>query len=107
MLFIARRQRDHELRETGDVVHLLFDGKAGPQVVKFHGTGRLGQNREGEGIPFGKDLSVSNVFAVLNTEARTVNDVVAFLLAALFIDNGDEARPVHGDERASTTFDMF
>ena len=35
MLFIARRQRDDELRKTGDFVHLLFDRDAGLQVLEL------------------------------------------------------------------------
>ena len=36
MLFVARRQRNDQLREAGDFVDLLFDGDAGPQVVKLN-----------------------------------------------------------------------
>src|SRR5207248_2498729 len=52
-------------------------------------------------------LAMSDVFAVLNAEARAVNDVVALLLAALFIDDGDEAGTIHGNERAAAAFDVF
>src|SRR5205823_6698256 len=33
--------------------------------------------------------------------------VVALLLAALFIDDGDEAGTIHGNERAAAAFDVF
>jgi len=107
MLFIARRQSNHVLRKAGHFVHLLFDRQAGAQVVKLHGAGGFGENREGEGIPFGKDLAVGDVFAVLTAEARTVNHVVALLLAVLFIDDGDQSSAVHGDGGAATTLDML
>src|SRR5256884_4159310 len=55
----------------------------------------------------GENLAVSDVFAVLNAEARAVDNVVALLLTALLIDDGDEAGTVHGDERAATTLDVF
>src|SRR5438034_670925 len=107
MLFIAGGQSHNVLRETGDFVHLLFDGNAGLQVVELHRAGGLRQNREGKGIPLGENLAVSDVFAVLNAEARAVDNVVALLLTALLIDDGDEAGTVHGDERAATTLDVF
>src|SRR6266566_6206587 len=83
MLFVARGQRDHELRQAGDIIDLLFDGEAGAEVVKLHGASRFSQDREGERIPFGKDLAMGDVLTVLNAQARAVNDVVALLLAAL------------------------
>src|SRR6266404_725076 len=97
MLFIARRQCNDVLREAGDFVHLLFDRQAGPQVVKLHGAGGFGKDREGERIPFSQDLPVRNALAFGDAEARAVNDVVALLFAALLVDDGDQARTVHGD----------
>src|SRR6267143_586991 len=107
MLLIARRQSDDVLREAGHFVHLLFDRQAGAQVVKLHGAGGFGEDREGEGIPFGKNLAVGDVFAVLDAEARAVNNVVALLLAVLFIDDGDQSGAVHGDGSAATAFDKL
>src|SRR5207253_945024 len=69
------------------------------------GLGGFGEDREGEGIPFGKNLAVGDVFTVLDAEARAVNDVVALLLAVLFIDDGDQSGAVHGDGSAATAFD--
>src|SRR5712664_620902 len=105
MLFIARRKSHDVLGEAGHFVHLLFDRQARPQVVKLHRTGGFGKDREGERIPFGKDLAVGDVFAVLHAEARAVNNVVALLFAALFIHDGDEASTVHGDGSTAATFD--
>src|SRR4029077_3695907 len=107
MLLIARRKSDHILREAGHLVHLLFDREAGLQVVKLHVAGGFREYREREGIPFGKSLAVGDVFAVLDTEARAVNHVVALLLAALFVNDGDEAGAVHGDGGAAATLDML
>jgi len=50
---------------------------------------------------------VGDVFAVLDAEARAVNERVALLLAVLFIDDGDQSGAVHGDgsaPRPSTNF---
>src|SRR5579885_2126365 len=107
MLFIAGRQSHDELREAGDVVDLLFDRKAGAQVVEFHGAGGFRQDGEGERIPFGEYLAMGNVFAILNAETRAVNHVVAFLFAAFFVNDGDQTGAVHGDERASAALDGF
>jgi len=48
---------------------------------------------------------VGDVFTVLHSEARAVNDVVALLLAVLFIDDGDQSGAVHGNGSATTAFD--
>src|SRR5580704_2650511 len=45
------------------------------------------------------------MLAIDNAEARTVNDVVAFLLAVLFVHDGDEASAVHGDGSAAAALD--
>src|SRR6266567_2209985 len=105
MLFVARGQRHHELRQAGDIIDLLLDGEAGAEVVKLHGASRFSQDREGERIPFGKDLAMGDVLTVLNAQARAVNDVVALLLAALFIHDGDEAGAVHSDGGAPAALD--
>src|SRR5437588_285527 len=107
VLFIARRQSHDVLRKAGDFVDLLFNGDAGLQVIEFHRAGGFRQNREGKRIPLGENLAVGDVFTVLNAEARAVNDVVALLLAVLFVHDGDEAGAVHGDERTAATFDVL
>src|SRR5256712_7272009 len=105
MLFVARGQRDHELRQAGDIIDLLFDGEAGAEVVKLHGASRFSQDREGERIPFGKDLAMGDVLTVVNAQARAVNDVLALLLAALLIDDGDEPAAGQGAGGAPPALD--
>src|SRR5208282_897452 len=105
MFFIAGRQRDNVLREAGHFVHLFFDGHASLQVVKPDGAGGFGEDREGERIPFGKNLAVGDVFAVNHAEARAVNDVVALLFAVFFVNDSDQARAVHGDGSAAAALD--
>src|SRR5208337_2086853 len=83
-----------------------FDGKAGAEIVKLHGAGGLGQDREGEGIPFGEDLAVADGFALGNTEARAVHDVVTLLFAVLFIHDDNQAGAVHGDESAAAALNV-
>src|SRR6266571_1078591 len=106
MLFVARGQRDHELRQAGDIIDLLFDGEAGAEVVKLHGASRFSQDREGERIPFGKDLAMGDVLTVLNAQARAVNDVVAlFERGALgnASSSSTDVERAHGELRAGFT----
>src|SRR5271168_1467520 len=105
MLFIAGGQSDDVLRKAGHFVHLLFDREAGPQIVKLHGASGFGEDREGERIPFGENLAVGDVFAVHDAETGAVHDVVALLLAVLFVHDGDEASAVHGDGSAAAALD--
>src|SRR4029077_6029855 len=102
VLFIARRKRDNKLREASDVVHLLVNRQAGAQIVKFHGTGSFREDGECEGIPFGQDLAAGDVLAVGYAKARTVNDMIAFLLASFFIHDSNQAGAVHSDERSAS-----
>src|SRR5271156_6408857 len=101
MLFIAGGQSDDVLRKAGHFVHLLFDREAGPQIVKLHGASGFGEDREGERIPFGENLAVGDVFAVQDAETGAVHDVVALLLAVLFVHDGDQPSAVHGDGSAA------
>src|SRR5215831_5346344 len=98
MLFVAERQRDDELRKTGDFVHLLFDGEAGLQILELDRPAGLGEDREGVRIPFAERLAKRDWIAFLELQAGAVHDVVAFLFTALFVDNGDQAGAVHRNE---------
>src|SRR5208337_4202549 len=106
MFLVARGQGNNELRQAGDFVHLLFDGEAGAQIVKLHGAGGFGEDREREGIPFGKDLAVVDGVALGNPEARAVDHVVALFFAALFIHDDNQAGTIHGDESAATALNV-
>ena len=57
VLFVARRQRDDELRKAGDFVHLLLDGDAGLQVLELNRASDFGEDRECIRIPFRQDLA--------------------------------------------------
>src|SRR5579872_1606490 len=107
MFFVARRQGDNVLREAGDFVNLLFDRETGTQVVELHGAGGFGQDREGERIPLSQNLTVGDGLAFDNAEACAVHDVVAFFFAALFVNDGDQARAIHRDGCAAATFDVL
>src|SRR6266852_6204894 len=107
MLFIAGRQRNDILGEAGNFVDLLFDRQAGLQVVELHVSGGFGEDGEGERIPFSQDLAVRDAFAFGDAETRAVNSVVALLFAAFLIDDGEEARTVHGDGGAAAALNVF
>src|ERR1700761_3599344 len=107
MLFVARRQGNNVLREAGDFVNLLFDRKAWAQVVELHGAGGFGQDREGERIPLGQDLTVCDGLAFGNAEACAVHNVVALFFAAFFVNDGNQARAIHRDGGAAATFDVL
>ena len=98
VLFIARRQRDDKLRQAGDFVHLLLDGDAGLQVLELDGAADFGQDREGVRIPFGQDLAELDRLAFLDAQPSAIDHVVALFFAALFVDEGDQAGAVHGNQ---------
>ena len=96
VLFITRRQRDHKLRKPGDFVHLLFDREPGLKVLELNRPGRFRENRERVGVPLDHGLAERDRLPVFDLQPRAVYNVVAFLLAALFIHHGDESGAVHG-----------
>src|ERR1035438_9118314 len=104
MLFISWRQSDYELRQSGHFVDLFLDGDTRAEVVKLNGARRFGKDGEGERIPFCEDLSVVDGVAVLDAETRTVNHMVAFLFAVLFVNDDEQTRAVHGNTGAAAAF---
>src|SRR5579864_2231100 len=98
MLFVAGRQRDDKLSQTGDFVDLFFDGDAGLQILELDRATDFGEDREGERIPLGENLADVDRLPFVHTQARTVNDVVTLLFAALFVHDSNQAGPVHGDQ---------
>ena len=107
VLFIARRQCHNVLRQTGNFVHLLFDGQAGAQIVEFHRTARFRQNRERERIPFRQCLAVGHAFAFGHAQTCAIYNVIAFFFAALFVNDGDQAGTVHGNGSAAAALNIF
>ena len=98
VFFIARRQRDDELRQAGDFVDLFLDGDAGLEVLELDRASGFGEDRERVRIPFGKKFAELDGLIFLDAQARAVDHVVALLFAALFVDDGDQAVAVHGDQ---------
>ena len=70
VFFVAGREGHDELRQSGDFVHLFFDGDAGLQILELDAAADLGENREGVGIPFSQGLADGNRLALFDAEAR-------------------------------------
>jgi len=94
------------LREAGHFVPPVLRSSSRDAGRQTYGAGGFGEDREGEGIPIRQEIwPWVDVFAVLDAEARAVNDVVALLLAVLFIDDGDQSGAVLWRWKCATTFD--
>ena len=61
---------------------------------------KLGQDREGVGIPFQQDLVGRHGTAVFDAELRAVHDLVSLLLTTLLVDNRHNPVAVHRYEVA-------
>ena len=60
----------------------------------------FGENREGVRIPFEQDVVGLDLGAVLEQDLGAINHRIALLFAALFVDDGEDAVAVHGDQLA-------
>src|ERR1700730_13290521 len=100
-----RGKRHDQLRESRDFVHLFFDCDPRLQVFELDRAAGLGEDREGIRIPFDHGLAERDRLAIFDLEARAVDNMVAFLLASLFIHNGDQAGAVHRHDRLAPAFD--
>ena len=88
MLFIFRWKHDDVLRQSGDFVHLLFNGDAGMQVFELNGAANFRENRESVTDPIRPSCGPSEQFGLLvRASARAVRNFVAFFFAALFVNN--------------------
>ena len=87
MLFVAgRTQGDNDGcdKPSNPSSTLLFNGEAWTKIVELHRAGSFRKDGESERIPFGKDLTMVDGFAVGNAEASAVDDVVAFFPRVAF-----------------------
>src|SRR5579864_4518662 len=98
VFFIARRQRDDQLRQACDFVDLFLDGDAGLKVLELDRASGFGEDRERVRVPFGKEFAELDGLVFLDAQARAVDHVVALLFTAFFVDDGDQAVAVHGDQ---------
>src|SRR4029077_3837115 len=107
VFFVAGRQRDDELREAGDFVDLFLDGDAGLEVLELDGASGFGEDRERVRVPLGKKFAELDGLIFLDAKARAIDHVVTLLFAALFVDDGNQAVAVHGDQvRAAAAHDV-
>ena len=93
-LFVGRIHHD-QTRETGHFVHFFVQRQAFLQVLELHGAADFGQDREGVRIPLDQHLAQRNLLAFFDLHLAAVDDRVALLFAALFVDHGDRTVAVH------------
>src|SRR6202034_3354895 len=94
-----------QTRQAGNLVHFFVERDAFLQVFELNGAADFREDGEGVGIPLGHDLAEGDRLTFFHLKARTVDDLVALLLAATIVDHGDGAGAVHGDEIALTAAD--
>ena len=91
---------DDQTREAGDFIDFFVERDAFLQVLELDRAADLGEDGEGVRIPLGQCLAERDRGAVFHLELGAVDDLVAFLLAATIVDDGDRTRAVHGNQVA-------
>ena len=92
------RLHDYAADLARDLIPLLLHGHRVDDVAELDRPGHLGEDRDVEGVPLGKNLVRLDLLSILCLEDRTVDDRVPFDLPPAFPENGDLTVPVHGDE---------
>ncbi len=82
-----------------------MEGDAFLQVLELDGAADFGQDGESVGIPLSHDLTELDCLPLFHLQVRAIDDLVALLLAAAIIDDGDGAGAVHSDQIALTAAD--
>ncbi len=89
-----------------DLIDLLFDRLAFLQVLEFHGSRYLGEDRERERIPRGKHVVLFDLLAILDVKLRAVNDLIACDLASALVHEAEFRRlTFHRDHFTFTVLD--
>src|SRR6185295_13106219 len=94
------RIHHNELHVTRDFVHLFLHGDTLMQFLEVNNTRDFRQNRERIRIPFEQILVALYRRTVFHENLRAVHNLVALLLAVLFVDNGEDRIAVHRDQFA-------
>src|SRR6185503_9549179 len=87
-----------EPRQARDFVHFLVDRHLVDDVLEADRAAALGEDRERVRIPFGENLALRDLLAVLHLEARAVDDRVPLANDALVVHDVHGTAAVHGDE---------
>src|SRR5262249_3194752 len=82
----------------GDFVDLFVQRDAFLQVLELHRAADLGEDGEGVRIPLRQRLAERDMCTVFHLQLRTIDDLVALLLTATVVNDGDGAGAVHGDQ---------
>ena len=88
--------------QTGNIVHLRRHRDAVDEVLELDHAGHFGDDRVRMRIPVRDRLPGGHDIAVVDRDRRAVGDLVAFTLAAEFVDDAQLAGPRHRDQVASS-----
>src|SRR6185437_14113138 len=75
------------------------------EVLELDGSGDLGEQREGVGVPLAELVADGNLCAFLYLELGSVDDGVTLFFATLVVDDGDRTVAVHRDQVAGLRAD--
>ena len=92
LALLIRSVGDHETRQAGDLVDLFVERDALLQVLELHRAADLGEDGEGVRVPLCQGLAERDVRTLFHLQLRAVDDLVALLLAATLVDDGDGAK---------------
>ncbi len=86
---------NHPARKAGDFVDFFVEGDAFLQVLELHRAADFREDRVRVRIPFCQQLTERDFFAILHAQFSSVNHLIAFLLTAAIVNDGDGTRAVH------------
>ncbi len=95
LALLVRRIHHHVARQTRDLVHFFVQRQTFLQVLELHRSADFGQDGEGVRIPLDQDIAQRNLLTVFDLDLGAVDHRVAFLFAALLVDDRDGAVAVH------------
>ena len=96
---------DDETLLAGDLIDLFLNGLAFFEVLIFHDTLDLSQDRKSKRIPGNEHIVLFHLLAVLDMNLSSVNDLVMSDLAAAFVNEGEFGLTTHRDHLAVAIFD--
>ena len=96
----SQRLTDDHLGQTGDTVGLFTDVLSFDDVPEFDLTADLTEDGGGERIPLDQSLSRLDLLAFVDLQSRTVDDLIALLLATLVVDDDELTVTVDDDQIA-------
>src|SRR6185437_2779139 len=96
---------NHPTREASDFVHLFVEGDAFLQILELHRAADFSEDGVSVRIPLGEQLTKLDRFTLLHPQTRAINYLVALLLAAALVHNGEGTGAIHGHQGSVLTLD--